>query len=143
MYDWKRLDLDGNTRPLNINRAFKNLDFNRKGSVVQKTLISKPKVTENGSDWEKIHLPTHKEHFYDIYRYEFDTEIEIQTQDQCHILMLVEGESVELISKNGEKAIFNYAETFAVPAAAKKYKIVNKGYSQAKLIVSFVKDEAC
>ncbi|MCD6543620.1 MAG: class I mannose-6-phosphate isomerase [Flavobacteriaceae bacterium] len=143
MYDWKRLDLDGNTRPLNINRAFKNLDFNRKGSVVQKTLISKPKVTENGSDWKKIHLPTHKEHFYDIYRYEFDTEIEIQTQDQCHILMLVEGESVELISKNGEKAIFNYAETFAVPAAAKKYKIVNKGYSQAKLIVSFVKDEAC
>ena len=143
MYDWQRLDLDGNPRPLNIDRAFENLNFNRKGSVVQETLISKPKVTEIGSDWKKIHLPTHKEHFYDIYRYEFDTNIEIYTQDQCHILMLVEGESIELISKNGQKQIFNYAETFTVPAAAKKYKVVNKGHSPAKLIVSFVKDEAC
>ena len=143
MYDWQRLDLDGNPRPLNIDRAFENLDFSRKGSVVQETLISKPKVTETGSDWEKIHLPTHKEHFYNIYRYEFDTKIEIYTQDQCHILMLVEGESIELISKNGQKQIFNYAETFTVPAAAKKYKIINKGHSRAKLIVSFVKDEAC
>ena len=143
MYDWQRLDLDGNPRPLNIDRAFENLDFNRKGSVVKKTLISKPNVTEIGSDWKKIHLPTHKEHFYDIYRYEFDSKIEIYTQDQCHILMLIEGESIELISKNGEKQIFNYAETFAIPAAAKKYVVINKGHSRAKLIVSFVKDEAC
>ena len=143
MYDWQRLDLDGNPRPLNIDRAFENLDFSRKGSVVEETLISKPEVTETGYDWKKIHLPTHPDHFYSIYRYEFNTDIEIQTHNQCHILMLVEGESIELITDQGAHQIFNYAETFAIPAAAKKYKIINRGRTQAKLIVSFVKDEAC
>ncbi len=143
MYDWQRLDLDGNPRPLNIDRAFENLDFSRKGSVVEESLISKPEVAETGIDWEKIHLPTHHDHFYNIYRYEFNTNIEIQTHNQCHILMLVEGESIELITDQGVHQIFNYAETFAIPAAAKKYKIINKGSTLAKLIVSFVKDEAC
>jgi len=141
MYDWQRMDLDGNPRPLNIDRAFKNLNFDRKGTVVEKTLISKPKIVATGSDWKKIHLPTHPAHFYNIYRYEFNTEIKIQTSDQCHILMLVQGDSIELISLNEENQVFNYAETFVVPAAAKKYKIVNKGNIPAKVIVSFVKDE--
>jgi len=142
MYDWQRLDLDGNPRPLNIDRAFKNLDFTRKGEVVKNTLISKPEIIDQGKDWQKVHLSTHKKHFYDIYRYEFDSEIEIKTLEQCHILMLVDGESIELTTDNREIVIFNYAETFAVPAAANKYKIINKGKSRAKVIVSFVKDEA-
>lgn len=143
MYDWQRMDLDGNPRPLNIDRAFKNLNFDRKGTIVEKILISKPKIDATGNDWKKIHLPTHPAHFYSIYRYEFNTEIEIQTSDQCHILMLIEGDSIELISHNGEHQVFNYAETFVVPAAAKKYKIVNKGNIPVKVIVSFVKDESC
>ncbi|WP_341216720.1 class I mannose-6-phosphate isomerase, partial [uncultured Wocania sp.] len=142
MYDWQRLDLDGNPRPLNIDRAYENLNFEHKGQTVQDTLLSKPKIEASGDGWEKIHLPTHPDHFYDIYRYEFNDEVTIKTQDQCHVLMLVEGQSVELLI-NGTKKTFHYAETFAIPAAAKSYTLVNKGHKKAKIIISFVKEESC
>lgn len=142
MYDWQRLDLDGNPRPLNIEHAFKNLDFSRKGSVVMDTLVSKPKLEEFGNSWKKIHLPTHEDHFYDIYRYEFNNEVIIENLGQCHILMLVEGSSIELELEDSVRE-FHYAETFAIPAATESYKLINKGDSSAKVIVSFVKDGAC
>ncbi|MGY0425804.1 MAG: class I mannose-6-phosphate isomerase [Polaribacter sp.] len=142
MYDWQRMDMDGNPRPLNIDRAFDNLNFDRKGDVVQNTLLSKPHTESKGKNWKKVHLPTHEYHFYDIYRYEFDTEITIETCNQCHLLMLVEGSAIELILTDDNQT-FNYAETFAVSAAAKKYKLINRGTEIAKVIVSFVKEEAC
>jgi len=142
MYDWQRLDLDGKPRPLNINRAFENLDFSRKGNVVPETLISKPIVSDYGDNWKKVQLPTHKDHFYEIYRYEFDVEMEIETLNQCHVLMLVEGTSINLDLKN-ESHTFNYAETFAIPAATGSYKLINNGNKKAKVIVSFVKEGAC
>ena len=142
MYDWQRMDLDGNPRPINVDRAFENLNFDRKGKVVQETLVSKSYVAASGENWEKIHLPTHADHFYDIYRYEFDNEIVIETFNQCHVLMLVEGVSVAL-NLGTDSQIFHYAETFAVAAAANRYKLINKGNQRAKVILSFVKEEAC
>lgn len=134
MYDWQRLDLDGNPRPLNIDRAYENLNFNHKGNVVQDTLISKPKTEASGKDWKKIHLPTHPDHFYDIYRYEFENQISIKTMGQCHVLMLMEGTEVELRVKETLK-IFHYAETFAVPATAKTYTLVNRRNKKAKVCI--------
>ena len=142
MYDWQRMDMEGNPRPINIDRAFDNLNFERKGKIVQDTLISKPLIESSGKDWKKIHLPTHPDHFYDIYRYEFDDEVTIETLNQCHILMLVEGTTIEL-SLGSESQTFQYAETFAIPARTNSYKLINKGKEKAKVIVSFVKDEAC
>ncbi len=43
MYDWMRLDLDGRPRPLNIDRAFDNLYFERQGAMVPAELISQPR----------------------------------------------------------------------------------------------------
>lgn len=143
MYDWQRLDLDGQPRPMNIEHAFNNLNFERKGGNVKETLVSKPYVKSSGADWKRIHLPTHPDHFYEIYRYEFEDEIVINTNNQCHILMLVEGTSINLIPNDCPPQTFHYAETFAVPAAGKKYHLINNGAATAKVIVSYVKDEAC
>lgn len=139
MYDWLRLDLDGNPRPINIEHAFNNLDFSRKGTRVQQELIAKPVVLEQGADWQLIHLPTHPEHFYDVHRIEFDTQIRIETADSCHVLMLVEGQSVTIETLNGTKQEFAYAETFVVPAAAQSYVLMNGGKERAKLIKAFLK----
>ncbi len=143
MYDWQRMDLDGNPRPLNIERAMKNLNFERQGVEVSESLISKPTVVDSGSDWEKIHLPTHPHHFYDIYRYDFETRVNLITNSQCHILILVEGEVLELKVGDLPFQKFHFAETFAVPAVAESYTLINRGKKKAKVIVSFVKDEAC
>ncbi|MGK6351007.1 class I mannose-6-phosphate isomerase [Parapedobacter sp. DT-150] len=143
MYDWQRLDLDGHARPLNIDRAMDNLDFTRQGQVVRDTLIAKSRQVDEGKDWLLMHLPTHPKHFYDIYRYEFDTSFTAFTNGQCHILMLVEGTSIELKLANDMCVTFHYAETFAIPAAAEQYTLVNRGNNRAKVVVAFVKDEAC
>lgn len=139
MYDWVRLDLEGNPRPINIEHAFNNLNFERKGDRVQQELISKPAIIEEGKGWQLIHLPTHQEHFYDVHRIEFDQEITIVTNNICHVMMLVEGQSISIETLDGTKQRFAFAETFVVPAAARSYKLTNLGKTRAKVIKAFLK----
>jgi mannose-6-phosphate isomerase class I len=139
MYDWLRLDLDGQPRPINIDHAFNNLDFSRKGKAVQEQLISQQRVIAEGSDWQLVHLPTHADHFYDVHRIEFDDTHEVETHNVCHVLMLVEGEAIRIETADGTVHQYAYAETFVVPAAAGAYKLSNLGKSRAKVIKAFLK----
>ncbi len=142
LYDWVRLDLDGNPRPINIEHGFKNLDFSRKGNTVKEKLISKPILLEEGNNFSHWHLPTHPEHIYDVERYEWHGTIFIETKGQCHILMLVEGSQIS-IKANEQQTIYNYAETIVVPASAKKYSITFLGKEKAMLVKAFIKDDFC
>jgi len=139
MYDWVRLDLDGKPRPINIGHAFNNLDFSRKGEKVKEELIAKPVLLERGDGWQVIHLPTHAEHFYDVYRLEFDDKISRSTDNSCHVLMLVEGLALSIETADGTQHQYAYAETFVVPAAAVSYTLTNLGSERAKVIVAFLK----
>jgi len=139
MYDWLRLDLNGKPRPINIDHAFNNLDFSRKGAVVQEKLIAKPYVLFEHDDVVCYHLPTHEAHFYDVHRLEFDTQITIQTAGICHVLMLVEGTSIVVTSADGTTLSFPFAETFVIPAAAGSYTITNQGKQRAKVVKAFLK----
>jgi mannose-6-phosphate isomerase class I len=141
MYDWMRLGLDGQPRPINIEHAFSNLKFERKGRKVVDELISKPLVIDEGADWQLIHLPTHRDHFYDVHRIEFDSRVTIETNNVCHILMLVEGETISIQTANGRISKFHYAETIVIPAAAGSYNIRNTGSGRAKVVKAFVKDQ--
>ncbi|RFS21452.1 hypothetical protein DVR12_16135 [Chitinophaga silvatica] len=141
MYDWLRADLSGKPRTLNIDRAFANLNFERKGEVVKETLISKPETIREGSDWKIVNLPTHPQHFYNIERLEFNTRIDLDTAGQCHILSLVEGTSIKVLT-NGLEQTVHYAETFVVPAAAGSYTLISNG-ADVKVVRSFVKEECC
>lgn len=141
MYDWLRLDLEGQPRPLNLDRAFANLKCDRRGSKVREELVSHPREIAAGDDWRIMHLPTHREHFYDVERLEFDSSIACDTNDACHIMSLVDGVSVILETAGGMRQRFNYAETFVVPAAAGSYRLLNEGEGRAMVVRSFVKPD--
>lgn len=139
MYDWMRLGLDGRPRPLNIERAFDNLCFGRKGQRVQQELVSRPCIVKEGDGWRLVHLPTHPEHFYDVHRLEFAERIEIETEDSPQVMSLVEGKSIILETANGWRQRFSFAETFVVPAAAGSFRLINEAPGPAKVVKSFVK----
>jgi len=138
MYDWLRLGLNGEPRAINIEHAFNNLKFDRKGQKVQDELISKQTSLKKGEGWEIIHVPTHADHFYDVERVEFDNTITLSTDDSCQVLMLVEGTSID-VNTNNQNTTFHYAETFVIPAAAGSFTMQNNGTSRAKVIKAFIK----
>lgn len=139
MYDWLRPDLNGRPRDLNIDRALRNLFFERKGDYVSKHLKSKPVRLKEGHDWQLWHLPTHETHLYDVLRYNFKTTIDIHTDNKCLVMNLVEGQSITVETHYGLKQKISYAETFIVAAAAEMVMITNHSESEAMLVIAFVK----
>lgn len=139
MYDWQRLDLNGKPRPLNIARAFDNLDFGRTASRIRKEFVSTPKLLEERDGGSVIHLPTHSEHFYDVWQLELTGTMTLDLDGRAHILNLVEGEAIGVETSNGFAQTYAFAETFVVPAAAVSYTLTNLGPTVAKVVVAFVK----
>jgi len=141
MYDWLRLDLKGDPRPINIAHAFENLDFSRKGARVARELISHPRQIDGGPGWKLIHLPTHPEHFYDVHRYEFTGELTVETLGSCHVLMVVEGAGVTVETQGGVVARYAFGETFVIPAAALSYRLRSDKGRGIKVVKAFLKPE--
>ncbi len=142
MYDWMRMDLEGLPRPINIERAFENLYFERQGERVRQELLARPRVTAEGTDWRIVHLPTHADQFYDVQRFEFHGAVEASTGGSCHVLNLVEGEWITVETAGGMQQRFNYAETFIIPAAAGSYRLINGGAKKAMVVDTFLKPDA-
>ncbi len=138
IYDWVRKDLNGRMRPLNIDRAWKNLHFERQEDYTREKLIPRSSVLREGDGWREVLVGDHEALFYRVQRYEFEQPISAQTENRCHILNVVEGEAVIVETPNGQRARYNYAETFIIPAAAGSYRLIPVG-GACKVVFAFVK----
>jgi mannose-6-phosphate isomerase class I len=139
IYDWMRRDLEGKLRPLNIERAWDNLYFERQETYVREQLCARPTTLREGDGWREVFVGTHDAIFYAVHRYEFTRNIAAQTQGRCHILNVVEGDAVIVETANGYQAQFYYAETFIIPAAAESYRLIAVGTRPCKVVMAFVK----
>ena len=141
IYDWVRLDLNGQPRTLNIERAFENLDFSRKGNRVVEQNINNIKVIHEDRDCKTECLSTSTEQFYNVHRIELKTKFEFKTNDCFSVMSLVEGNFIEVEQQNGFIKRFNYAETFIIPAAARSFILKNGRDMPCKVLRAFIKPE--
>lgn len=141
IYDYMRRDLEGNLRPINIERGFKNIRFERRKSWVQENLVAKPRVIRSGGGWQQVVLYDKPYTFYNIHRIEFEDEYVMNTNGIAYSTNLVQGEQVEIICKSGRVTKLSYLETMLIPAATGEFRIMNKGKKPVMMVMVYIKPE--
>lgn len=139
IYDYVRRDLQGNLRPLNLDRAWDNLRFERRGQWVRENLVARPEVIRAGDGWQEERLMNRPEFFYDIHRLTFEEEVEYATEGRALAVNLVEGDEVEVVAENGRRMPLRYLESMVVPAAAGRVRFANRGEGPCRLVIVFVR----
>ena len=139
IYDYLRRDLEGNLRPINIERAFENIRFERRKNWVQQNLLAKKTLINKSDDWEEYVLYDAPYTFYTIKSVEFDERFETNTNGIAISTNLVQGEGVEILSENGKVTGLSYLETMIIPAATGKITVTNKGKTRCKMLIVSVR----
>ena len=129
LWDWGRVDLDGNPRPIHLEHGLRNIQWDRTQSWVEKNLIrQEARIREqDGVLVERTGL--HRLEFIDTFRLTLQKPFVCVMDDSVHVLNLVDGEAAMIESPAGEfePVEIHYAETFIIPAAVKTYRVVPAG----------------
>lgn len=139
IYDYLRPDLSGQMRPLNISRAWDNIQFQRRTAWVRENLIARPRLLREGTGWREFVLADRPESFIIIHRIEFDQACKTSTNGRGLTVNLVQGEAVEVVAANGRRYELAYLETMVIPAATDEFTVINKGAGKCMLVTAFVR----
>jgi mannose-6-phosphate isomerase class I len=125
MWDWDRVGLDGQPRPINTDHAKRNIQWDRDTSWVAANLVDQVVLTGEGDGWVEERTGLHEFEFIEVRRTWFDTAVEHDTNGTVNVLNLVQGQEAVVESPAGAFAPFvvHYAETFIVPAAVGRYTV--------------------
>jgi len=134
MWDWDRLGLDGLPRPINIEHAAGNIQWDRTTGWVKDNLVNRVEPVSCGSGWRQERTGLHQLEFIETRRHWFTGEVLHHTDGGVNVLNLVEGREAIVESPSGafEPFIVHYAETFIVPASVGEYTIRPHGQSVGK-----------
>ena len=124
-YDWLRRDSQGRQRAVRTDLAFQNLDRQRHGSQVSADLIPAPRKVRSGVGWHEEVLGELSEMFFEVRRLELDpgSEAPENTSGRFHVLNVVEGAGITIITSTGATVGLAYAETAVVPASVGAYTV--------------------
>lgn len=125
LWDWARMDLDGNPRPIHLEHGAANICWDRRTRWVQDELINRIQVIASGPHWREERTGLHPLEFIETRRHWFTSTLEHDTQGTVNVLNLVQGQCAMVESPTNSFAPFevHYAETFIVPAAVGRYTI--------------------
>ena len=135
IYDYCRKNLDGKKRSLSIEHGLNVLKFNRKKNWVKKNLWPKPKLIHNNSNYKEFLLSNNKNYTFNLYRIHFNKIYFDTTKKSMHILNLVEGTRIKVISLiNNYEATISLSETILIPKSLGSYKILNIEKCECRII---------
>jgi mannose-6-phosphate isomerase class I len=125
MWDWDRLGLDGLPRPVHLEHAGRNIQWERNTEWVEKELLNQVEQLGSGPGWTEERTGLHALEFIEVRRHWFTEAVEHHTNGTVNVLNLVEGSAALVESPEGKFRPFtvSYAETFIVPAAVGAYTI--------------------
>lgn len=125
MWDWGRLGLDGRPRPVHLDHALQNVQWDRTTGWVESNLVNRIEPLAAGPGWREERTGLHESEFIETRRHWFTAPVEHETGGGVNVLNLVEGAEAIVESPAGEfpPLVVHYAETFIVPAAVGRYTI--------------------
>lgn len=138
LWDWDRVGLDGQPRPIHLNHGEKNIQWDRTTEWVKENLVNDITIIseEEGIKEEKTGL--HEREFIETRRHWFNKKVHHNTNGGVNMLNLIEGCEAIVESPEGvfEPFIVHYAETFIIPASVGEYTIKPYGKSEGKEIAT-------
>ena len=134
LYDWGRLGLDGQPRPINIRHGSHVIQWERQTELVRNQLVNQITPIAQGDGWREERTGLHENEFIETRRHWFTAPVTHHTNGGVQVLNLIEGEEaiVESPTDAFEPFIVHYAETFIIPAAINEYTIRPYGTSAGK-----------
>lgn len=132
LWDWGRLGMDGNPRPINIEHGIQNIQWNRTETWVHDNLVNRIDELGKGDGWREERTGLHELEFIETRRHWFTKKVNHNTNNGVNVIALVEGREVVVESPTGtfEPFVVHFAETFIVPAALGEYTIRPYGESE-------------
>ncbi|MEM9354506.1 MAG: class I mannose-6-phosphate isomerase, partial [Planctomycetota bacterium] len=134
MWDWGRLGLDGQPRPVHLQHAVPNIQWDRTTEWVGENLINCVEPVAEGEGWREERTGLHEREFIETRRHWFTGSTPHDTGGGVNVLNLVEGEQavVESPSDAFEPFVVSFAETLIVPASVGHYTIRPCGDAQQR-----------
>ena len=141
LWDWARLDLNGQPRPIHLEHGRKNIQWDRTTEWVRKNLLNRVQFVAQHEGWNEERTGLHKREFIETRRHWFTGSVPHDTQGGVNVLNLVEGPEVVVESPDGafEPFVVHYAETFIVPAAVGRYSIRPTNAGRCATVKAYVR----
>jgi mannose-6-phosphate isomerase class I len=141
LWDWGRLGLDGQPRPIHLAHGLANIQWNRTTEWVARNLINRVAPGARGDRWREERTGLHELEFIETRRHWFTAPVPHDTHGGVNVLNLVQGREAVVESPDGAFAplVVHYAESFIVPAAVGAYRIRPAGKEECATIKASIR----
>ena len=130
MYDYQRIDPQtGLPRPIHLKMGSRVIHGERTKEWVDNNLVNHGYTVREGADWKEIVVGEHDLLYFSLRNLIFWDRIEDDTDGLFHVLSLVDGEKVKVVSKADPSKfyIMNCLDIVVIPASLGAYTIENLG----------------
>ena len=130
LYDYQRIDPQtGLPRPIHLKMGSQVIHGERTRQWVNDNLVNHGGVVREGDNWKEIIVGEHDLLYFSLRNLIFWEKIEDNTDGLFHVLSLVDGEKVKVVSQADPSRfyIMNSLDIVVIPASLGKYTIENLG----------------